>query len=61
MYRGANSYLEAYLDISFHLNRLCSDAWTTDTPSLVYEPKFGVKTPHCYSYLFKSKPFVLLT
>ena len=37
MYKGANSYLEAYLDISFHLNRLCSDAWATDTPSLVYE------------------------
>ena len=35
MCRGANSYLEAYLDISFHLNR--SDAWTTDTLSLVYE------------------------
>ena len=31
------TYLEAYLDISSHLNRLCSDAWTTDTPSLVYE------------------------
>ena len=26
MYRGANSYLKAYLDISFHVNRLCFDA-----------------------------------
>ena len=26
MYREANSYLKAYLDISFHVNRLCFDA-----------------------------------
>ena len=37
MYRGANSYLKPYLDISSHLNRLRFDASTTDTPSLVYE------------------------
>ena len=37
MHGDANCYLEAYLGISFHLNRLCSDALTADTPPLVYE------------------------
>ena len=34
---GGQFFQLSHLDISFHLNRLCSDAQTTDTPSLVYE------------------------